>query len=64
MPRSGSVGTTSVFPYIAAPVQTAARADVPTVEVNPGDTEVSHLVQWRLRERAAPVFEALWRALA
>ena len=32
-----SVGTTSVFPYIAAPVYWARRVGVPTVEINPGE---------------------------
>lgn len=50
-----SIGTTSVFPYIAGPVIQAARTGVPTIEINPGSTEVSHLVQVRIRERAALV---------
>lgn len=58
-----SVGTTSVFPYIAGPVWWARQAGVPTVEINPGDTEVSHLVQHRLRTGAAEAFTALWQRL-
>lgn len=50
-----SVGTTSLFPYIAAPVRQARREGVPTVEINPGDSEVSGIVTHRLRERAAEV---------
>ena len=48
-----SIGTTSVFPYIAQPVIAAARKGVPTAEINPGSSEVSHLVRYRIRERAA-----------
>lgn len=48
-----SVGTTSVFPYIAEPVLAARRAGVPTVEINPGDSEVSAFVDVRLRLGAA-----------
>ncbi|MCO4768905.1 MAG: NAD-dependent deacylase [Deltaproteobacteria bacterium] len=48
-----SVGTTSVFPYIAAPVYRANREGGLTVEINPGDTEVSYDVQHRLRRGAA-----------
>lgn len=48
-----SIGTTSVFPYIAQPVIVAARRGVPTAEINPGGSEVSHLVRYRIRERAA-----------
>ena len=58
-----SIGTTSVFPYIAAPVLQAARAGLPTVEINPGTTEVSHLVRYRIRERAAVVLPELARRL-
>jgi len=50
-----SIGTTSVFPYIAEPVLMARRQGVPTVEINPGGSEVSHLVQHRLQAGAADV---------
>lgn len=43
-----SIGTTSVFPYIAGPVELAADYGIPTVEINPDDTEVSHLVSYKL----------------
>lgn len=42
-----SVGTTSVFPYIAAPVQWAAHWGGTTVEINPGETVVSNVVDHR-----------------
>lgn len=48
-----SVGTTSVFPYIAAPVVEALRGGVPTVEINPGESSVSAYVDHRLRLGAA-----------
>ena len=48
-----TVGTTSVFPYIAEPVLAARRAGVPTVEINPGDSEVSDVVDVRLQVGAA-----------
>lgn len=47
-----SIGTTSVFPYIAGPVIDAARAGACTVEINPGDSAVSGRVQFRLRRSA------------
>jgi NAD-dependent deacetylase len=56
-----SIGTTSVFPYIAEPVLAASRAGVPTVEINPGTSEVSHLVDVRLPMRAAMALDAIWR---
>lgn len=55
-----SVGTGSVFPYIAAPVVEAIRAGVPTIEINPGDSEVSSLVDHRLRRGAAGCLRELW----
>lgn len=58
-----SIGTTSVFPYIAGPVVQAARLGMPTVEINPGQTEVSHLVRHRIRERAAIALPELLRRL-
>ncbi len=58
-----SVGTTSAFPYIAAPVMMAKQAGMPTVEINPGDTEVSEVVDLRIRSGAAATFDALARML-
>ncbi|MFA7158891.1 MAG: NAD-dependent protein deacylase [Kiritimatiellia bacterium] len=55
-----SIGTTSVFPYISGPVVEAARSGKPTVEINPGDTEVSGLVDVRLRLGAAAALDAIW----
>ena len=56
-----SVGTTSVFPYIAEPVLDARRRGVPTVEINPGTSEVSHLVDEKLALGAAAALDAIWR---
>ncbi len=58
-----SVGTSSLFPYISAPVLDAARRRVPTVEINPGDTELSARVAFHLRGRAAPTMTAIARLL-
>jgi len=58
-----SIGTTSVFPYIAAPVVLARHAGRETVEINPGTTGVSHVVAHRLRHRAAAALDAIWRRL-
>lgn len=58
-----SIGTTSVFPYIAGPVLWAARAGVPTVEINPGDTRVSAIVDHRLRMGAGEALPALWQRM-
>ena len=45
---STPVGTTSVFPYISEPVLRARRRGWPTVEINPGETEISGFVDFRL----------------
>lgn len=58
-----SIGTTSAFPYIAGPVCWAREAGVPTVEINPGDTEVSHLVDYRLRMRATEALTEIRRRM-
>lgn len=58
-----SVGTSSVFPYIAGPVVWAAQCGIPTVEINPGDTPVSALVDHRLRMCAAEALPELWRRM-
>jgi len=58
-----SIGTTSVFPYIAEPVIDARRRGALTVEINPGTSEVSHIVNYRLRTGAAAAMDAVVRAL-
>ena len=58
-----TIGTTSVFPYIAEPVLDARRRGALTVEVNPGISEVSHIVDYRLRAGAAAAMDAVVRAL-
>lgn len=57
-----SIGTTSVFPYVAAPVRMARAWGAGTVEVNPGETEVSGIVDVRLRCGAAAAMDALLAA--
>jgi NAD-dependent deacetylase len=56
-----SIGTTSVFPYIAGPVEMARRRGWATVEINPGETRVSHLVDVKLALGAAEAMDALWK---
>lgn len=59
-----SIGTSSLFPYIAQPVVTAGMRGVPTVEINPTDTFVSPYVAHRLRARAAASLDAIWKSFA
>lgn len=56
-----SIGTTSVFPYIAQPVVEAHDQGIPTVEINPDMTEVTHLVDYKFACRAVEGLEAIWR---
>ncbi len=57
-----SIGTSSTFSYAAEPVQLAAELGRPTVEINPGVSEVSDLVDIKLSMRAAPALDAIWRS--
>lgn len=56
-----SIGTSSTFSYIAEPVRMAAQLGRRTVEINPGVSEVSDLVDIKLSMRAAPALDAVWR---
>jgi NAD-dependent deacetylase len=58
-----SVGTTSVFPYIAMPVLEAQRRGALTVEINPGTTSVSAEVKHRVRAGSAVTLDALWNEI-
>ena len=56
-----SVGTTSVFPYIQAPIYMAKSAGNVTVEINPCETTVSHVVDYRLAMPAGAALDAIWK---
>jgi len=55
-----SIGTTSVFPYISQPVIEGFRLGVPTVEINPGDTEVTQYCRYKLAMGAKEALERIW----
>ena len=55
-----SIGTTSVFPYIAFPIELANQRDKPSVEINPDTTCVSNSVRYRLPLGAAVALDAIW----
>jgi len=55
-----SIGTTSVFPYIAQPIFLARQMGIPTVEINPGGTQISHTVDYKLSLGAAVTLDAIW----
>ncbi len=56
-----SIGTTSVFPYIQAPIYMAKSAGNVTVEINPSETTVSHVVDYRLAMPAGEALNEIWR---
>lgn len=58
-----SVGTSSLFPYIAAPVWLCREQGGATVEINPGTTEVSRAVDLRMRVGAAEALGELGRRM-
>jgi NAD-dependent deacetylase len=58
-----SIGTTAVFPYISAPVVHTKQAGGLTIEINPGTSEVSGLVDFHLKVGAAAAMEALCAAM-
>jgi NAD-dependent deacetylase len=57
-----SIGTSSLFPYIARPVLVAKSEGVPTVEINPGKTELSDVVDYRIQATAKTALKAIWAA--
>lgn len=57
-----SIGTTSIFPYIAVPVIEASRQGVPTVEINPAETTVTPYAGFKLAAGAAASMNRIWEA--
>lgn len=58
-----SVGTSSLFPYIAEPVVWARQSGIPTIEINPATTTISGIVDYPVRAGAAEAMGRLWHAL-
>jgi len=57
-----SIGTSSLFPYIVAPVLIARRQGRATIEINPEETDISPAVDLRLRTTASAALGAIWDA--
>lgn len=57
-----AIGTSAVFPYIARPILLARQAGRPTVEINPGRTDLSDIVDFRIPSTARTALRALWIA--
>lgn len=56
-----SIGTSNYFPYIVQPVYLAKQLGIPTVEINPGQTELSDVVDVKLGLGAAKALDEIWR---
>ncbi|MBI4878121.1 MAG: NAD-dependent protein deacylase [Planctomycetes bacterium] len=59
-----SIGTTSSFPYIVMPVLATHASGGKSVEINPGMTEVSHIVDVKVAAGARAALERIWAAYA
>lgn len=55
-----SIGTSSLFPYITEPVFNAEETGIPTVEINPGETDVSPIVTFKISAPAVEALDAIW----
>ncbi|QTD53679.1 NAD-dependent protein deacylase [Sulfidibacter corallicola] len=59
-----TIGTSSLFPYIMQPVLIAKALGVPTIEINPGVSEVSEVVDIKVTGRAADSLHRIAELLA
>jgi NAD-dependent deacetylase len=57
-----SIGTTSQLPYIANPVRMAAQWGALMVEINPAQTSVSDVVNYKITSGAAETLDRLWNS--
>jgi NAD-dependent protein deacetylase/lipoamidase len=57
-----SIGTSALFPYIARPVLVAKSEGIPTIEINPGKTDLSDVVDYRIKATALTALKAIWAA--
>lgn len=57
------IGTSALFPYIFEPVAHARAIGIPTIEINPGETILSPIVNYRIPLGAASAFNQLERLL-
>ena len=56
-----SVGTTSVFSYIQQPILDAHYSKRPTIEINPDETGISHIVDIKINLGAAESLDRIWK---
>ena len=58
-----AIGTTAGFPYIYEPVAQASRQRVTTIEINPDETPLSHVVTHRFSSGAGPALKSILDAM-
>ncbi len=56
------IGTSAMFPYIARPVLLAKSDGKPTIEINPTRTDLTDVVDFRVKATARNALRALWMA--
>ena len=56
-----SIGTSGMFPYITGPVRIAADKGIPTVEINPTESNISRHVRIHLPLFAAEALREIER---
>jgi NAD-dependent protein deacetylase/lipoamidase len=57
-----SIGTSALFAYVARPVLVARSEGIPTIEINPGETDLSDVVDIRIKATAKTALKAIWAA--
>jgi NAD-dependent deacetylase len=55
-----SVGTSSLFDYIASPVRQARSSRITTVEINPEPTPITPIVEYKISGGAALALDRIW----
>jgi NAD-dependent deacetylase len=58
-----TVGTKASFPYVSSPIVEARRTGGKTIEIDPGETEVTPFVDLKLASKAAETLGAIAREL-
>ncbi len=59
-----SVGTSSLFTYVIGPVLAASVAGIPTIEINPDETDLSAQVALKLEMGATDGLDGMWRRVS
>ena len=59
-----SIGTSSLFPYITGPVELAHEFGIPCAEINPEETTVSRLCDYRLKETCTVALEEIAKRIS